>query len=83
VIEGIIPLERRGLVSRANNFQELLNSIAVDIRNKHQKRMRRQADLRNMSMTLSSLAARKKYLDDQINQYGSYIECELVVSDHA
>jgi hypothetical protein len=77
VIEGIMQLEKLGLVSRSNNFQELLNSLATDIRNKHQKRMRRQAELRNMSTTLASLASRKKYLDEQINQYESYIECEF------
>lgn len=76
-LENMIELERLGRVSRANKYQDMLNAIAIDIRNKHRKRIQRHNEKMAMNVTLSNLGEKKKYVEEQINSYNSYIDASM------
>ncbi|KAK0533431.1 iqgap- protein [Tilletia horrida] len=76
-LENMLRLEKLGKVSRANNYQDMLNAIAVDIRNKHRKRVQRHNEKAAMLTTLDNLAEKKAYLEEQISSYHSYIDASM------
>lgn len=65
----MIKLEQLGRVKRSDNFQDVLNAIAQDIRNKHRKRIVRQREIQAMEGTISSLDDKHKYLEQQIDAF--------------
>ncbi|KAF9009085.1 hypothetical protein BDQ17DRAFT_1398182 [Cyathus striatus] len=76
-ISNLLELERQGKISREDGFQGILNAIAVDVRSKHRKRLQRQQEMENMNAALRQLAERKKYFEEQINSYHSYVEAAM------
>lgn len=76
-LENMLSLEKLGKVSRNNNYQDMLNAIAIDIRNKHRKRIQRANEKQAMHSTLKQLAEKKSYLEEQINSYHSYIDASM------
>jgi Ras GTPase-activating-like protein IQGAP2/3 len=50
-------------------YQEMLNAIARDIRQKHRKRMQRHTELSSMQHTLSELEGKRKYLDAKVRSF--------------
>lgn len=74
IVEGALELEKHGLCSSATNFQELLNSVAQDIRNQRVYRLQRKNELSKLTSTLLELDKKKAHMDDQISQYDIYIE---------
>lgn len=76
-LENMLMLERAGKVSRATGYQEMLNSIAIDIRQKHRKRIQRHNEKTSMLSTLDNLADKKKYLEEQIASYTSYVDASM------
>lgn len=73
-LENMLRLEQMGKVSRATGYQEMLNSIAMDIRQKHRKRLQRQNEKQSMMNTLVNLEEKKRYLEEQIASYHSYVD---------
>lgn len=73
-LEKVLELEAMGKISREDNYQELLNSIAVDIKMKRNKRMSREREMDGIHQTLSSLAEKEEYLQNQLKTYNDYIE---------
>lgn len=73
-LEKILDLESSGRISRENGYQELLNSLADDIRNKHERRNSRSRELALCSATLVSLNDKNKYLKKRLGAYEGYIE---------
>jgi Ras GTPase-activating-like protein IQGAP2/3 len=76
-LQNILHLEKLGKVSRQNNYQDILNAIAIDIRNKHRRRMHRQKEMQQIRQTLMHLDEKRAYLDDQIKSYNDYIDACL------
>ena len=76
-LENMLELEKLGKVSRGNKYQDMLNAIAIDIRNKHRKRIQRHNEKMAMHTTLTNLAEKKSYLEEQINSYHSYIDASM------
>lgn len=76
-LENMLQLEQLGKVSRHNQYQEMLNAIAIDIRNKHRKRIQRHNEKMAMHTTLVNLKEKKAYLEEQINSYHSYIDASM------
>ncbi|KAK0546133.1 iqgap- protein [Tilletia horrida] len=76
-LENMLRLEKLGKVSRSNNYQDMLNAIAIDIRNKHRKRVQRHNEKAAMLTTLDNLAEKKAYLEEQIASYNSYIDASM------
>ncbi|MCO5613981.1 hypothetical protein L7F22_068261 [Adiantum nelumboides] len=76
-LENMLELEKLGKVSRSNKYQDMLNAIAIDIRNKHRKRIQRHNEKVAMHTTLQNLKEKKAYLEEQINSYHSYIDASM------
>lgn len=73
-LEKMIELESFGRISRDDNYQEVLNSIALDIKNKHDRRLTRARDMEQVRQTLVDLGQKEQYLQNQLQTYNNYIE---------
>lgn len=73
-LENILALEQKGWVSRQNQYQDILNAIAVDIRTKHRRKIQRQKEIESVRLTWKRLNEQAIYLDQQIKTYNDYIE---------
>lgn len=76
-IEFCLKLEKIGEISRKDNYQTILNAIAIDVRNRNRKRIQRQKELKSMENTLNILEEKKKYLLNQQEAFNSYIETSM------
>ena len=74
IIESALELEKHGLCSSSNNFQDLLNSVANDIRNQRVYRRQRKGELKKLELTLTDLGKKRSHMDDQIEQWGHYLQ---------
>lgn len=77
-LENILQLEHWGRLTRNNQYQDLLNAIAVDIRTKHRRRIQRQRELEGVRTTLARLNDQALYLEQQLKTYNDYIEQAMV-----
>ena len=77
-LENILQLESVGRLTRRNQYQDLLNGIAVDIRTKHRRRIQRQRELDGVRNTLGRLNEQAVYLEQQLKTYNDYIEQAMV-----
>ncbi|KIX04521.1 uncharacterized protein Z518_05391 [Rhinocladiella mackenziei CBS 650.93] len=77
-LENVLQLESIGRLTRTNHYQDLLNTIAVDIRTKHRRRLQRQRELENARTTLARLNEQAVYLEQQLKTYNDYIEQAMV-----
>lgn len=77
-LENIVLLEQAGRITRKNNYQDILNEIAIDIRTKHRRRIQRQRELENIRLTLDRLHDQAVYLDQQLKTYNDYIEQAMI-----
>lgn len=72
-LENILDLEAEDMVTRENNFQDMINAIAADIVNKNRRRTQRATELPKLQQTLGHLDAKRAYLEEQHNSYTDYI----------
>lgn len=77
-LENIIKLERSGKITRKNQYQDILNQIAIDIRTKHRRRVQRSREMEGVQQTLAHLKEKAIYLDQQLQSYNDYIEQAMV-----
>ncbi|THW43234.1 putative ras GTPase activating protein [Aureobasidium pullulans] len=77
-LENILLLEQHGKVNRHNQYQDLLNAIAIDIRTKHRRRVQRTRELEGVRATLTQLDSKASYLDEQLQSYNDYIEQAMI-----
>ncbi|KAH8812986.1 hypothetical protein F5884DRAFT_702643 [Xylogone sp. PMI_703] len=73
-LENIMHLEQSGRISRHNNYQDILNAIALDIRTKSRRRVQRQRELEGVRLTLANLTEKAEWLESQRKSYDNYIE---------
>ncbi|OZJ04450.1 hypothetical protein BZG36_02813 [Bifiguratus adelaidae] len=73
-LRNIGVLEEAGKVTRDNNFQDMLNSIATTIVNKNRLRAQREAEIPRLEQTLADLEQKRRYLNGQRDSYSSYLE---------
>ena len=78
-IQAVLALENRGLVTRDDHFQAVLDALAADIRSMHRKRMQRQIDIATMTATVVNLKAKKAYLDEQVWTMPFRIEVTVLI----
>lgn len=78
-LENILALEDRGLVTRDNDFQDLLNDIALDIRFKNQRRARGMPELARLRKKLKELDEENRGLNDRLQTYNDTFEQNLNV----
>lgn len=69
-----VLLEKEGLCSLANNYQDLLNSVAQDIRNQRIYRRQRKQELSKLHHTLEDLGKKRLYFSDQVESYDLYVQ---------
>lgn len=77
-LENVVHLQRAGRISHHNNYQDLLNAIAVDIRTKHRRRIQRAKELEGVRTTLAALDEKAHFLESQLKSYNDYIEQAMV-----
>ena len=77
-LQNIIQLERFGRISRHDQYQELLNNIALDIRTKHKRRIQRSREIENARATISTMEEKQAWLRSQLDSYNDYIEHAMV-----
>jgi Ras GTPase-activating-like protein IQGAP2/3 len=77
-LENILQLEATGKITRHNQYQDILNAIAVDIRTKHRRRIQRQREIESARLTLSRLNDQAVYLEQQLKTYNDYIEQAMI-----
>lgn len=73
-LENVMRLEQMGRISKHNNYQDILNAIASDIRSKSRRRVQRQRELEGVNLTLGNLHEKAEYLEQQRKSYDDYIE---------
>jgi len=73
-LQNILNLEKMGKITRQNGYQDLVNSIATDIRTKHRRRIQRQNELESTRHTLSQLEEKAEFLKEQLAQYEAVID---------
>ncbi|KAI8799673.1 hypothetical protein BJ742DRAFT_844964 [Cladochytrium replicatum] len=72
-LEGMARLEEEGKVSKANCYQDMIDSIAKDMLNKHRRRNQRRRELLSLKQTFGNLEEKSTYLNDQKKSYHDYI----------
>jgi len=77
-LENFVQLQRAGRISHHNNYQDLLNAIAVDIRTKHRRRIQRAKELDGVRTTLAALDEKAHFLESQLKSYNDYIEQAMI-----
>ncbi|TPX34547.1 hypothetical protein SmJEL517_g02831 [Synchytrium microbalum] len=73
-LENLGKLEAAKLVSRKTCFQDMLNSIAKDMLNKHKRTVQRKKDLQGLRQTLKNVEEKSTYLGDQKQAFMDYID---------
>ena len=76
-LENILTLEQHGRLSRGNNYQDLLNDIALDIRQKHKRRIQRAREADHVRQTLAALDEKSRYLDEKLDIFNKTFEMGL------
>lgn len=61
-------------MSSEDQYQEMLNAIARDIRHKNRKRVQRQLELETMRNNRQTLLAKRDFFDGQLRSFNEYIE---------
>lgn len=65
-------LEQQGVISRADGYQAILNSIAYDIRTKNRRQIQRTKEIGTMRQALDRLREKKADLEEQIAMYNAH-----------
>ncbi|XP_075764038.1 ras GTPase-activating-like protein IQGAP3 isoform X2 [Pelodiscus sinensis] len=73
VLRNLRRLESLGVVHVANQYQEIVNEMAKDIRHQRRYRQHRKGELVKLRQTLSSLNGKTLFYEEQIDYYNQYI----------
>lgn len=76
---NILSLEKAGRLTRTNQYQDVLNAIALDIRTKHRRRIQRARELDNVRATLANLEEKRAWLEERLQAYNEVFEQNLDV----
>eukprot|EP00051_Salpingoeca_urceolata_P027446 m.481504 g.481504 ORF g.481504 m.481504 type:complete len:1546 (+) comp22194_c0_seq1:411-5048(+) len=73
ILENVVELEKHGLCKKENDYQDLLNSVAQDIRNQRIYRRQRKQELTKIDTTLGDLNKKRDYYRSQLTSYDQYV----------
>ncbi|KAI5949420.1 IQG1 [Candida jiufengensis] len=76
-LENILKLELMGEVTRKNSFQELLNQIVSDIKQKDTQRNKRKEQLQMSVQVLKKISDKQKFLGKQLREYQDHVDLIL------
>ncbi|WFD24436.1 iqgap- protein [Malassezia equina] len=68
-LEHALHLEQLGRLHRANQYQDVLDAIAADIRGKHRRRLERRSQHEMLAGTLQKLGEQRQFMEAQIHSY--------------
>ncbi|KAM4664022.1 ras GTPase-activating-like protein IQGAP3 [Discoglossus pictus] len=74
IIRNLRKLESLGLVSSDNDYRDIINMIAKDIRNQRRHRQHRKAELVKLRQTMQRLHCKTAFHEEQIDFYSQYIK---------
>uniref|UniRef100_H2M1F4 IQ motif containing GTPase activating protein 2 n=1 Tax=Oryzias latipes TaxID=8090 RepID=H2M1F4_ORYLA len=74
ILRNLRNLEQAGLATASNNYQDLINDIAKDIRYQRRYRQRRKTELTKLQQTLTALNSKTVFYQEQMNYYDTYIK---------
>ncbi|XP_075463816.1 ras GTPase-activating-like protein IQGAP3 isoform X1 [Ascaphus truei] len=74
IVRNLRRLECQGLVSSDNQYQEIINQIAKDIRNQRRYRQHRKSELVKLRQTMQRLHCKTGFYEEQIDFYSQYIK---------
>lgn len=72
--KNLQTLELEQIVTRKNNYQDIINMIAQDIRNQRRYRNQRKQELMKIKQTIKSLQEKRKFCESQIDYYNRYVK---------
>ena len=70
-------LEKAGKLSRKDDYQGLLVSIAKDIRDKHHLRKMQRQDATSMERAHEDMSMKHREFEEQINSYHQFIDSSM------
>ncbi|KYO41809.1 hypothetical protein Y1Q_0004502 [Alligator mississippiensis] len=73
ILRNLRRLESLGVVDSANQYQEIVNELAKDIRNQRRYRQHRRGELDKLRQTLEALHAKSTFYEEQVDYYNQYI----------
>eukprot|EP00052_Salpingoeca_macrocollata_P027179 m.257054 g.257054 ORF g.257054 m.257054 type:complete len:1548 (+) comp22704_c2_seq1:460-5103(+) len=73
-LEQCAALEQAGRCAKDNNYQDILNAIAQDIRNQRIYRRQRKQELTKLQVTLEELAKKRTFFSEQSDYYDQYVD---------
>ncbi|XP_072917421.1 LOW QUALITY PROTEIN: ras GTPase-activating-like protein IQGAP1 [Hemitrygon akajei] len=74
IIRSLRKLEAAGVVSAANDYQQLINEIARDIQSHRRYRQQRKTELNKLKQTLRRIHSKMAFFEEQIDYYNQYIK---------
>ena len=74
ILEACEKLEAAGLCTAANNYQDILNSIAQDIRNQRIYRRQRKTEIAKLTSTLAELNKKQSFYKAQVDFFDQYVD---------
>ncbi|CAN8030533.1 unnamed protein product [Ixodes persulcatus] len=77
VVHNLEVLEERGVASSKDDYQDLLNSIAMDILQKRNHRLNRQRELGYLKTTQQKLDAKTRSYQETLDYYSQYVQACL------
>ncbi|XP_028565601.2 ras GTPase-activating-like protein IQGAP3 isoform X1 [Podarcis muralis] len=73
ILKNLRRLESLGMVDSANQYQDIINEMAKDIRNQRKYRQQRKMELAKLRQTLHSLSTKRMFFEEQVDYYNQYI----------
>ncbi|KAI5959836.1 IQG1 [Candida pseudojiufengensis] len=73
-LEIILKLEIMGEVTRKNSFQDLLNQIVFDIKQKDKQRIKRKEQIEISNQVIKKLNDKEKFLTKQLSEYNNHVD---------
>ncbi len=70
-------LEKEGVLTRENDWQDLLNDMAGDIRSNNKNRTRRRKEYAAMTEALGYASDKQKELEEQMASYNQYVDSAM------
>ena len=73
IYENIKSLETEGLVTKSDDYANLLRDVALEVVNREEIRENRRTEIKRLKQTLKNLQKHQKFLKDQIKEYEDYL----------
>ncbi|KAL5481649.1 hypothetical protein EMCRGX_G021851 [Ephydatia muelleri] len=74
IMRNLRTLEQENMVNSKDDYQEIVNAIAKDIRNQHRYRQQRKQELTRLQETLEKLKQKAKFCEEQMECYNVYVK---------